>query len=108
MLRSLLNSEVTNTNGAMNPCHSPIQNPATETFSPGAPFILLGPGTQPASIASNSKTRTSAANFMIAPPTPATCEGAKLSHSQLDLAERSSSDPDWDMRIGTDKSVLGS
>src|SRR5271165_4190196 len=64
MLRSLLNSETTNTNGAINPCHSPSQNPATETFSPGAPFILLGPGTQPADIASNSTTRMSAANFM--------------------------------------------
>src|SRR5271167_3262275 len=69
MLRSLLNSEITNTNGAINPCHSPSQNPATETFSPGAPFIWLGPGTQPANIASNSKTTMSAATFMVDPPT---------------------------------------
>src|SRR5208337_3778238 len=87
MLRSLLNSEVTNTNGAINPCHSPSQNPATGAFAPGAPFIMLGPGTQPANIASNNKTRMSAANFMIGSPTSC-CVRRGASHSQARLSLR--------------------
>src|SRR5271166_2538574 len=88
MLRSLLNSETMNTNGAINPCHSPSQNPATETFSPGTPFILSGPGTQPADIATNSTTRMSAANFMTnllhpAPPKRGNCLPAGLDPTLL-------------------------
>src|SRR5208282_2407805 len=87
MLRSLLNSEITNTNGAINPCHSPSQNPAMEAFAPGVAFTRLGPGAQPANIASNSKTRISAANFITGPPTSC-CVPRGTSHGQTRLSLR--------------------
>src|SRR6516164_5537104 len=64
MLRPLLNSETTKTNGAMNPCHRPCQNPATE-FSPrGVSLRLFGPGAQAVSERSRNAIRMMAASFM--------------------------------------------
>src|ERR1700738_1433353 len=57
MLTLLLNSEATNTNGAIKPCHSPSQKPA-RPCSPAVPANWLAPGAHPATTCSDSMTRT--------------------------------------------------
>src|SRR5215470_17961800 len=59
MLRLLLNSEATNTNGAMKPCHSPSQKPAAKPCSLATPLHSLGVGAHPARVVSNSRRSTS-------------------------------------------------
>src|ERR1700719_1940882 len=70
MLRLLLNSEATNTNGAIKPCHSPSQKPATTPPSLVVPLNWLGPGAHPARMFSKSRTSTSKVreDFMAIPP----------------------------------------
>src|SRR5271165_2038900 len=70
MLRSLLNSETRNTNGAIKPCHRPSQNPATPSYWLAVPFEWLGPGAHPAKMLSNSRAITSKAKdgFIATPP----------------------------------------
>src|SRR5580693_2089625 len=65
MLRSLLNREMRNTNGAMNPCHRPSQNPTTELLSVGVPFRAFGPGAQAARTTRKRRARMNAVSFMV-------------------------------------------
>src|SRR4029077_4311127 len=59
MLRLLLNSEATKTNGAIKPCQNPSQKPATTPCSLAVPLNWLGPAAHPARMVSNSRTSTS-------------------------------------------------
>src|SRR6266550_6143791 len=56
MLRSFLNSETTNTNGAIKPCQSPSQKPATPSCSLAIPLDGFGPGAHPARTHSTGRT----------------------------------------------------
>ena len=58
MLRLVLNSEAKNTNGAIEPCQSPSQKPASP-YSLAVPLDWLVPGAHPARMLSNSRTTTS-------------------------------------------------
>src|SRR5262245_27076492 len=70
MLILLLNSETTNTNGAIKPCHSPNQKPATSWFSLVMPLNSLGLGAHLTEIVNNSRTSTNKAkeDFIAIPP----------------------------------------
>src|SRR6266436_6553613 len=70
MLRLLLNSEATNTNGAIKPCQSPSQKPATPSCSLAVPLNWLGPAAHPARMFSNSRTSTNKVkeDFIAIPP----------------------------------------
>src|SRR6267154_6178828 len=72
MLRLLLNSEATNTKGAIKPCQSPSQKHATSLCSFAVPLYWLGPAAHPARMFINSRRSTSKAreNFMAIPPLP--------------------------------------
>ena len=59
MLRLCLNSDTTNTIGAMKPCQRPSQKPAITFWSLAVPLNWLTPATHPASMFSNKRTSTS-------------------------------------------------
>src|SRR5260370_37787045 len=72
MLRLLLNSEATNTKGAIKPCQSPSQKHATSLCSFAVPLYWLGPAAHPAIMFINSRRSTSSVreDFIVIPPLP--------------------------------------
>src|ERR1700756_5542030 len=66
----LLNSEATKTNGAIKPCQSPSQKPATTPCSLAVPLDWLSPGAHPARMFNNSRASTSKVreDFIAIPP----------------------------------------
>src|SRR6266851_873574 len=72
MLRLLLNSETTNTKGAIKPCQSPSQKHATSLCSFAVPLYWLGPAAHPARMFINSRRSTSKVreDFIAIPPFP--------------------------------------
>ena len=78
MLRLCLNSDGTNTIGAIKPCQRPSQKPATTFWSLVVPLNWLTPGAHPASMFSNKRTRTSRAkDFIAIPPLRLTTKGGR-------------------------------
>src|SRR5215472_18053566 len=66
MLRLLLNSETTKTNGAIKPCQTPSQKPASTLCSFAVPLNWLGPGAHPtkAFTSSRASSRNAKADFI--------------------------------------------
>src|SRR4029077_4253163 len=95
MLRLLLNSEATKTNGAIKPCQSPSQNPATTPCSLAVPLNWLGPEAHPARTFSSSRTSTSTVkeNFIAIPPLRmVTNDGHEKSQNDHQIEPRGSAD----------------
>src|SRR5438445_11652506 len=91
MLRWLLRSEATETNGAINACQSPNQKPATTSCSLAVRLNSLGPATHPVRMFSSSPTNTSKTkeDFIAIPPLPMlTKQGHEKSQNDRQMARR--------------------
>src|SRR5260370_30530064 len=90
MLRLLLNSEATNTKGAIKPCQSPSQKHATTLCSFAVPLYWLGPAAHPARMFISSRRSTSKVrdDFITIPPSPMVTEhGHKKSQGKVALPD---------------------
>src|SRR5215472_6092542 len=89
MLTLLLNREITKTSGAMKPCQTPSQKPASTLCSFAVPLNWFGPGAQPTRVLTTSRatTRNTKEDF-IAIPSLAIYEGCKEKVSSNPFSRR--------------------
>src|SRR6516225_4284964 len=99
MVRLLLNSETRSTNGAIKPCQSPSQNPATAPCSLAVPADWFAPGAQPARMFSNSSASTTRVkeDLIAIPPLPT---GTKHQHKKSQNGQPNAC---WDVRFSIDQ-----
>src|SRR5215472_135757 len=100
MLRCPLNSEATNTNGAVKPCQRPSQKPATPSCSIAVSLNGLGLGAHPARMISSSTNPSKAKEgFILFPPTPRyEAQAQKVSKAQLTMRGAENKSPN-EMRV---------